>query len=392
MFHKKYAAMKKIMWITSCMCLLLQAGAQDAALSTEEPPYSPIVRQALQDRLGHDRNAFLLTGYYAIEFEAEGKETNFSELRFNPIMLWRKGERIFLESELEIELRGTPEGVEQDLGLEYATMHWMLANNLTFYAGKFLSPIGAFQRRFHPDWINRSVNLPLGFGKIMRLQAGTETGAGIRGAFFLGNAKLTYNLFVSNGAILDSLNGTLIYQNMRDNNANKAVGGRIAILPLPGSTLEIGLSGYRARVGNEGGRYEDATAGIWALDFNYVKAFSGAGKLDLKGQYQTLSLSPTTYEDGLTLDNTTSAWYAQAAYQLPAPTDGADWLGNVELVARYARLNVPEGAPWGTDQSRVTLGANYWIRWNAALKLGVDLIQDEEGSETALVAVFTMGM
>ena len=388
-------AMKKTgLTLLASWALMLFGGAlaaQDAA--TPQPDvYSPIVSQALQDRNDHNINAYLLTGYYALEFEAEGRETNFSELRFNPIMLWRKGKRIFLESELEIELRGTPEGVEQALGLEYATMHWLLANNLTLYAGKFLSPIGAFQRRFHPDWINRSVNLPVGFGKLMRLQAGTETGAGIRGAFFLGNAKLTYNLFVSNGAILDSLNGTLIYQNMRDNNTNKAVGGRMAILPLPGSTLEIGLSGYRALVGNEGGRYEDATAGIFALDFNYVKAFSGAGKLDLKGQYQTLKVSPTTYEDGLTLDNATSAWYAQVAYQLPAPAEGATWLGNVELVARYATLDVPEGAPWGADQSRITLGTNYWIRWNAALKLGVDLIQGEEGSETALVAVFTMGM
>ncbi|RMD72657.1 MAG: hypothetical protein D6818_06050, partial [Bacteroidetes bacterium] len=266
---------------------------------------------------------------------------------------------------------------------------------LTLYTGKFLTPIGTFQERYHPDWINRAVNKPIGFGKkvngLKRLQSGSEVGLGVRGALFVGNGKVNYNFFVSNGAMLDSLDGSLVYDNLLDNNGNKAIGGRIGLQPFAGSPFELGVSGYTAKVGNEGGKYEDASAGIFAVDLNYVKSFSGAGKLDVKGQYQTLNVSPTTYEDGLTLDNTTSAWYAQVAYQLPAPAEGATWLGNVELVARYANLDVPDGAPWGADQSRITLGANYWIRWNAAVKLGVDIVQGDDETETGFTAVFTMG-
>ncbi len=368
--------------------------AQDAA-APQPDAYSPIVSQTLQDRNDHKTNAYLLAGYYALEFEAEEGETNFSELKFNPIFLWRKSDNLFFESEVEIELKGSDEGVEQELNLEFATMNWRLNNNLTLYTGKFLTPIGTFQERYHPDWINRAVNKPIGFGKkvngLKRLQSGSEVGLGVRGALFVGNGKVNYNFFVSNGAMLDSLDGSLVYDNLLDNNGNKAIGGRIGLQPFAGSPFELGVSGYTAKVGNEGGKYEDASAGIFAVDLNYVKSFSGAGKLDVKGQYQTLNVSPTTYEDGLTLDNTTSAWYAQVAYQLPAPAEGATWLGNVELVARYANLDVPDGAPWGADQSRITLGANYWIRWNAAVKLGVDIVQGDDETETGFTAVFTMG-
>ncbi len=340
-------------------------------------------------------SSFLVAGYYTLELEAENGEANFSETKFNPIFLWQKGQKIFFQSEVEFELRGSENGIEQEINLEYAVMNLLLGNNAVLYSGKFIAPIGTFTERYHPDWINRAATKPIGLGKpvngLKLLQPGGEIGIGIKGAVFVGNGKVNYNMFISNGAVLDSLNGMLRYDNLLDNNTNKAIGGRIGLMPIPGSTLELGLSGYTAKVGSEKGNYEDTTVRLLALDINYVKAISGFGKIDIKGQYQTLGVNTTNYENNLVIDNSSKVWYAQCAYQLPSISDKVRWLSNIEVVSRYTQLDVPASAPWGEDLSQLTLGINYWIRWNAAFKVAIDFFKSDADAETGATGVFTMG-
>lgn len=378
-------------------CMLLfsfSSWAQSSTPAQTDQAYPPSPQS-----MNKVESGFKLAGYSTLEFEVEEGDANFREMAFNPIFLWKKSDRLFFKSEIEVELKGESGGeIEQEFNLEYADMNYKLNKYMTLFAGKFLTPIGTFQERLHPDWINKSINKPIGFGNnvngLKRLQSGAEVGLGLRGGIPLNNAKMNYTVFLSNGAMIDTTSGQLTFDNMLDNNGNKAVGGRIGFLPTSNSSLEIGVSGYFANVGDKDTRFSNLNTNIFAADLTYVKLFSGFGKVDLRGQYQVVNVDNTMYFDGekeLNFDNKTSAYYAQLAYQLPSSSSVPNWVKNLELVARYANLDVPNEAPWGADQNRFTLGLNYWASWNTVIKTGLDFVGNGDETETEFAVIFSMG-
>ncbi|RMG79761.1 MAG: hypothetical protein D6714_15820 [Bacteroidetes bacterium] len=390
--------MKNLIFIVSFACMLfLSVGGWSQTSQEDTSPVYPPSPSTTTEKLPD--TGFKLAGYGTLEFEAEEGETNFSEVKFNPIFLWKKSDRLFFKSEVEIEAKGDPDGgIEQEFNLEYADMNFKLNKYATFFAGKFLTPIGTFQERLHPDWINKSINKPIGFGKkvngLKRLQSGSEIGVGIRGGIPLNDAKMNYVLFMSNGAVVDTTSGQLGFDNLLDNNKNKAIGGRIGLLPIPNSSLEIGVSGYVADVGPEDTRFSDLNANIFAADLTYVKLINGFGKVDIRGQYQMMKVDDAIYSDGvndLQYTNETNAYYVQFAYQLPTLSEGPAWLNKLELVARYANLDVADRSPFGADQNRFTLGLNYWASWNAVVKAGLDFVDTGDETETEFALIFSMG-
>ena len=391
--------MKKLTFIISTAILLLvsvSGWSQSTSTDQNAPAYPPSPQTVVGDKV---ETGFKLAGYATMEFEVEDGNANFSEMAFNPIFLWKKSDRLFFKSELEVELKGVPGGgIEQGVNLEYADMNYKLNKYATLFAGKFLTPIGAFQERFHPDWINKSVNKPIGFGKnvngLKRLQSGSEIGIGLRGGIPLNDAKMNYTVFVSNGAMIDTTSGKLGFDNLVDNNNNKAIGGRVGFLPASNSSLELGVSGYFAKAGDKGTRFSNTNASIFAADLTYVKLVSGFGKVDLRGQYQVMNVDDASYFEGgneMRFDNKTTAYYMQFAYQLPTLTDAPAWVNKLELVTRYANLDVPDQTLWGADQNRFTLGLNYWVNWNSVIKTGLDFVDTGDENETAFIVIFSMG-
>lgn len=171
----------------------------------------------------------------------------------------------------------------------------------TIVAGKFLSPFGTYNERYHPSWINAMPNAPLGFGHGGSFPT-YELGLQFRGGFYLGSSKLNYALYASNGPILNTGEnnreqaGTLVYTNFRDNNPNKAIGGRISWLPFKNSSLELGVSGQTAKVGNLGSDYQNIGALLYTFDISYVKTLDPLmGRFQLLGQYNTVEVDRATY-------------------------------------------------------------------------------------------------
>lgn len=321
---------------------------------------------------------FKLSGYSSFDFVMPQKSNgSFAQSTFAPIFTWRQSDKLFFQAEVEY----VSEGGNYDGGfeLEFATMNYMANKHMTIYAGKFLGPLGTFQARYHPAWINKSITRPIGFGTsindLKRLEAGSEAGAGVQGIFQLGKSKLTYNFYVANGAILDTTTGNMEMESLSDNNYNKALGGRIALLPFSSSSLEIGLSGYTSKVGDIGSGYENLSTNIVAVDLNYVKHLS-IGTIDIKGEWQRRTLPTGTryYASpsdtvGFTYNNSPSVMYAQLAYRFPK-IGQLKWTNDFELVGRFSEMKVDKKSTYGLNTQELSVGLNYWLNFSTVIKAG----------------------
>jgi hypothetical protein len=323
---------------------------------------------------------FLLTGYGFAGFEKIGDENStFGPAGFSPIFLWKKSDHLFFESEAEFEI----EDGKLNIGLEYATLHYKVNKYFTFSAGKFLSPFGIFTNRLHPAWINKFAEKPLGFSeKSGMIGPMAEFGASIRGGTQLGGGKINYIAYISNGPKLNSGDkdpleaGKLEYDNLGDNNNNKAVGGRIGLLPFSNSSLEIGFSGQYAGVGDEKSTYKNVASQMYAGDFSLIQKIDFLkSNVDIKAQYNLVNVSKTNYTDTLTnsysFNNNSTAWFAQLAIRPAFLEKGL--LKKVEFAGRYSAMKTPEKAFWGTEKSVITAGVNYWLAWNSVIKFNYQI-------------------
>jgi hypothetical protein len=327
-----------------------------------------------------------VVGYATANYFSKGGNGGFISSTFNPIFVYRPTDRLSFNAELEVEVADAEEW-DGAFALEFAELAYELNNNMTFYAGKFLSPIGTYQQRYHPAWINKSINNPIGIQNevngIKRLQGDSEIGMGLKGGFYAGNSRLNYNVYITNGPKLND-DGSVNWDNVgMDNNNSPAVGGRIGILPFANSTFEVGISGYRGKAGDKTA-YSNVNVTLFALDLNYVKQ-TDFGKFDVKGQYNNQKVSDGVYPGTKVafqpFNNTTSASYLQLAYRFPN--------SKLELVNRIANFNVPNQVTWGADQTRFTTGLDYCINWNTVFKFGVDFANNDA---TGIGFTFAMGL
>lgn len=343
---------------------------------------------------------FLMSGYGFTGMEVEGnKKISFGETGFNPIFIWKHSDKLFIESELEVEL----EDGETEIALEYFDIQYTLNKYMTLRAGKFLSPFGTFSERLHPSWINKSPSKPLGFGMMDAVGPGNEMGLDLRGGFQLGKSKMNYSLYASNGPTFNDgsdnpmMAGILNYnKNFSDNNKNKALGGRLGFLPFSNSSLEIGFSGQSAKVGKADKMLnnmidttlEDVNALMYAVDLSFVKSISSLKSIiDIKGQLNSVTTDKAEFKDPMdttgtmtyTFNNVSQAYYIQFAFR-PALVENK-FFKNIEVVARYASLNLPEKAQWGGEKSQLTLGLNFWLSWRSAIKFAYETNTEDRKAE-----------
>lgn len=336
-----------------------------------------------------DKTHFMVRGFAQTGMDISSDNISFNMTSFNPILLWRQGDRFLFESELEMEYMSNMFSFE----LGYANASYVISKGLTLKVGKILIPFGTFGEKFHPSWVNKFSSAPLGFGHD-GISPMADIGVEIRGGFQVGKSKMSYSLYCVNGPrIKDGTEepeeaGMLSFENSNDNNKNKALGARIGFLPLSNSSLEIGISGYYAKPGSstspfEGDtslqdlNYADVTALLTAFDFSYVKMLNPIKSLiDIKGQYNLSKISEAKFfnpEDTIryTFTNNSSSYYAQLAFK-PAMVDNAI-LKNVELVGRYSAYITPIGSLWESNQSQIGIGLNYWFTWRSVLKLSYQI-------------------
>jgi hypothetical protein len=211
-----------------------------------------------------------------------------------------------------------------------------------------------------------------------------ETGAGFQGGIPLGSAKMNYDVWVSNGPQLlmdDSTNvGQFEFESFTDNNKNKAIGGRIGLLPFSNSSLEIGFSYENAaQTGLQYTAEQKVAVNMMAIDANYFQSIAALkSTLRIAGEYKSQSVTQHSYQlESGTYDfkNESNAFYAMVSLRPTASNNNT--LRNLEFAARYSSFNQPKDAPWGGGKdhvtTRTTFAIDYWLKWNCVFKVAYQL-------------------
>jgi len=379
------------------------------------------------------RRKFLFTGCANIDVDIDGNKFNSAgiALGFMPIILWKPSKNLLFESHFHIMAgSGTPltntssssggsmagmimrsanpASVQHSttttaststasssststasIMLAYADLVYFINPYVTLTGGMFLSPFGLYPERLHTPWMNRLPDAPAGMGNDQVLPE-TELGVQLRGGIPIGKIKVLYAMYVSNGPSLvddSSKNaGRLSYDNLVDNNKNKALGGRIGFLPLPNNrSLEIGFFGQRARVGQDLVPHAGVMAMLSGADISFHHYFGFIkGAVDLKGQYSAVSVDKVYYRSNpgeilnvpaedvnlqdstYRFNNVTKLYYMMISYR---PTASNNFLKNTEYVFRYDILKEPSFSRWNNSGSRFTMGLIYWLESRSAMKL-----------------------
>lgn len=332
--------------------------------------------------------SFHAAGYGDVGLDAplDGDAPGFGSASFNPIFLWREGDRILLQNELAIS--DGADGVE--LALEYATVDLDIGGPV-LSVGKFLAPGGQFITRLHPSWINKLPDFPLPYR--LGVTPMSHFGASAQYAAHLGpRQKLAAVAYVTNGVGSTEIGAPDLMARPSDLSGPLGYGGRLGLFLLP--ELELGASAFTSSYGLEGeARY--------TLLIGDVALTEGEG-VDVRGEFIRAA-----WADGQRLQ---AAW-AQAAYRLvrfdrlrwfePVARFGwadGDTFGGMamEAVSAPAGPILPisvgheEGAEieLAADPSyEICVGVNAWLRSNVVAKVAyVHRVEVEEPTLRAQLA------
>jgi hypothetical protein len=296
---------------------------------------------------------------------------DFTIDEFSPFFLLQLNQRFLLECELGF----SSGGVE----LSQCQLDCIVNDWLTVVAGRFLVPIGFFNERMHPSWINKLPDFPLMFRQVSTADFKTN-GVQLRGAHYLGDApiKLEYAAFIGNGRQLNQQQPTLTqladmqgFDTFDELNHNLAFGGRLGVW-LPEHGLMFGVSGMW------NGAYTPAAGdsfNIGSVDAGYHR-----GDWDLRFEYAQLFQEAGSFIGGNI--NRRGVW-AQVAYR---PYDAPYCLRNLEGVFRYGYTNFKGIDPTALDltafaspidvpvnRNQYTFGVNYYFYPSLVLKVAYEL-------------------
>ena len=363
-----------------CNTLLKAQVVEDSSLSTT-PPHSPQTE---------GQNNFAVFGNAEMIYFHDKNNSRFTNVNFKPIFLWKISDKLFVEAEPEFE---TGSGT-LDIGLEYANMVYIVNPYLILHAGRFLPKFGAYRGRMGEGFINRFSTDPVGFGD-GGIGAMNEVGVGAQGAFGAGDAKINYELYVSNGpqvlsdpAVPEGF-GQFDYEAYTGNNNSQAVGGRIGILPFSNSSLEVAYSFQsKSKTGEKGTRYENVGVAMHAFDLNYwghLKSLKSDVRVIAEWKHQ--KVDNATYFDAAgtpyNFDNSPTAYYVAGTIR---PSHLINIFRNFEFAARYSEFKRP--VVWGGDTRQLELSLDYWLKWNTVLKI---TYQDKKDTDKAIYAQLVFG-
>ncbi|MDA1088311.1 MAG: hypothetical protein O2901_15015 [Verrucomicrobia bacterium] len=145
----------------------------------------------------------VVTGYaHALYQDVEGGDETFTFGSFNPIFLYRLGDNVLFEAELELDVE---DDGDTGLELEYGQIDYVVNDYLTLIAGRFILPLGVFSEKLHPAWINKLPTGPLPYagsgGHHDSILPFNDIGVQARGSFHPGdgNLSISYAIYAVNG-------------------------------------------------------------------------------------------------------------------------------------------------------------------------------------------------
>lgn len=283
---------------------------------------------------------------------------NADTYEFSPMLLWRHGDKFLLEFE--------PSFNNDGLSVNWADVSYFAAPGLIIRGGYMVVPFGIYNKRLAAGWIDKLATDP-----ILQNPASTDYGVEAMGGFPLGDMKWSYDVAVTNGMQLLP-DGELQGAGINDNNINKTFSGRLGLLPLSNSSLEIGFSALTGKVGDEGSLYANTKANMYAFDLSFVQAVKPF-LVNVKAQFNILNIDRQSYVNPndstqtYTYNNHSTSGFGLISLR-PSYVDN-NVLKNFEVAFRYANNITPQGSAWGANTNQVTEGIAYWINWRTVLKI-----------------------
>jgi hypothetical protein len=329
---------------------------------------APPVAESQGSLLGTTK--FLLAGWAEGMFEARNGQVSTFSASFNPLFLWELTPKLLFDGRLEIE----PSGGGTNVNLVNAQISYLLNDYMAIGVGEFFSPSNVFVERFEPQWINKLPDRPIGVyhGVLPNISVGAQ----IRGGFPIGPTRANYAFYVSNGPTLltfdPSTAGSLDFNSYTDINDDKAVGGRVGFLPIPG--VEVGYGFETSQPGFQGTPFSDLRALLQSVDLEITRDSDLLkGRINLFAQYAWSKVDHAIYDpDGslgfgpLPLTAKRDGGYVQLAYR-PTKLD-IDFLRNLELIFRWDHLSRAPSGLGDPAEDRWTLGLDYWVSPSTVLK------------------------
>ncbi|WP_295667703.1 hypothetical protein [uncultured Mucilaginibacter sp.] len=298
---------------------------------------------------------------------------NADTYEFSPMLLWRHGDKFLMEFE--------PSFNNDGLGVNWADVSYFAAPGLIIRGGYLVIPFGIYNKRLAAGWIDKLATDPIG----LDIPAGTDYGFEVEGGLPLGDMKWSYDLAVTNGMQLLP-DGELQGIGITDNNINKTFSGRLAILPLSNSALELGVSALTGKVGDSGAPNADIKTNMYAVDLNYIQAIKPFS-VNIKAQYNVVNvdrqnyINPNDSTQTYGYNNHSTSGFAQISLR-PAFLDNG--LKNFELAYRYANYTSPAMSAWGAKTDQSTIGLAYWINWRTVLKVSREIVNTNGTVNTAI--------
>lgn len=332
-------------------------------------------------------------GTLAADYVDLGNAPPNFDAEFAPFFLTTLNEQFLLEAELEFA---------EEAELSQAQLDWILSDDATLVIGRFLVPIGFYNERIHPAWINKLPDNPLMFRQVTPTDF-SQNGIQIRGGKYLGCSpvKMEYSAYASNGMGIEGedleLTEIANVNEMREafDNVNNslAYGSRLGLwVPEHGLTAGVSVlanGSYTEEPGN------DLT--IWQLDAGWRE-----GNWDLRAEYAQMHQDA----EEITGENIVRrGLYAQIGYR---PWDACSpCLQKTEFLFRYsyanfigidpAELELDEFATTldlPIDRNQYTFGIDYWLYPSLVLKFAYEIndeIGDIEFDDNAFLAQMAWG-
>ena len=369
-----------------------QESTEGQAIADMHKEVAPPVVEPEGPMLGTTK--FYLAGWAEGMFEARNGSVSTFSASFNPIFLWELSPKLLFESRLEIE----PSGSGTNVNLVYAQLTYLLNDYITLGVGEFFSPSNVFVERFEAQWINKLPDRPLAVyhGILPNISVGAE----VRGGFPIGPTRANYALYVSNGPTLNSFDprtaGTLDFSSYTDNNDDKAIGGRVGFLPIPG--VEVGYGFETAKPGFQGTTFAHVRSLLQSVDLEVTRDSDLLkGRIDLYAQYAWSKVDHAVYDpDGslgfgpLSLTGKRDGGYALVAYR-PTKID-IDFIRNFEMIFRWDHLSRAPSGLGAPEEERWTLGLDYWLSPSTVVKAAYEWDNPRgERNRNALLLQAAMG-
>ncbi len=277
---------------------------------------------------------------------------------FSPMLLWRHGKKLLIEFE--------PSWNGNSLGVNWGDVSYFVKPGFIVRAGYLVLPFGIYNKRLAAGWINKLGSDPVG---VADSPPGSDFGVEIEGGLPLGSMKWSYDVSLTNGMQLLK-DGTLQNAGIVDNNQNKTVTGRLALLPFSNSSLEVGVSGLYGKVGDAGSNQTSAISTMYAFDINFVQKV-GPIQVNAKGQYNQVNISSVKYKNptdssSYTFKNNSSSFFGQLSLR---PISAPGILKNFEVAGRYVGYTTPAMSSWGAITNEYDVALDYWLTWRSVIKL-----------------------